>query len=74
MARPEAATLKANLKSRAIDVFSGLVAYVGARLIWEGQEVFANLAWELLTFAAIYLLVQAILRGWKLAQAGKRAP
>ena len=66
--------MKANFRSRAIDVVSGLVAYVGARFIWSRQDVFENLAWELITFAFIYLLLQAILRGWKLAQAGKRAP
>lgn len=66
--------MKSSLLSRLIDVTSGLVAYVGARFIWSRKEVFENLVWELLTFAVIYLLLQAILRGWKLAQAGKRAP
>jgi hypothetical protein len=57
--------------SRLVDVFCGLVAYVFARLIWQPHEVFANLYKELLTFAAVYLLLQAIVRGRKLARAGK---
>ena len=65
--------MKLQLKSRLIDVSCGVLAYVGARLVWHTHDVFANLPWELLTFGSIYLLLQAILRGWKLARAG-RAP
>ncbi|MFV1959791.1 MAG: hypothetical protein ACC662_10310 [Planctomycetota bacterium] len=65
--------MKSRFLSRLIDVLCGFVAYVGARLIWSTQDVFANLPWELLTFALIYLLLQAIIRGWRLARAG-RAP
>lgn len=61
------------LLSRLIDVLCGFAAYVGARFIWHTQDVFANLPWELLTFAAIYLLLQAIVRGRRLAKAGKAA-
>ena len=57
--------------SRLIDVFCGFLAYVAARLVWGTQDVFANLHWELLTFAAVYLVLQAIVRGRKLARAGK---
>ena len=57
--------------SRLIDVFCGFLAYVVARLVWGTQEVFANLHWELLTFAAVYLVLQAIVRGRRLARAGK---
>ena len=66
--------MKSTILSRLIDVTSGVVAYVGARFIWTGKDVFDNLFFELITFALIYLLLQAILRGWKLALAGKRAP
>ena len=66
--------MKSSILSRLVDVICGLLAYVGARFIWSRKDVFENLAWELLTFAAIYLLLQAIFRGWKLARAGKRAP
>ena len=59
--------------SRLIDVFCGFAAYVVARLIWGTQEVFANLLWELLTFAVVYLVLQAIVRGWKLAREGRQA-
>jgi len=59
------------LGSRLVDVFCGFLAYVGARLVWNSQEVFKNLHWELLTFAAIYLVLQAIVRGRKLARAGR---
>lgn len=57
--------------SRLIDVFCGFLAYVVARLVWGSQAVFANLHWELLTFAAVYLVLQAIVRGRRLARAGK---
>ena len=59
------------LGSRLVDVCCGFLAYVGARLIWSSQEVFTNLVWELLTFAAIYLVLQAIVRGRRLARAGR---
>jgi hypothetical protein len=57
--------------SRLIDVLCGALAYVGARLIWSSREVFSNLVWELLTFGAIYLVLQAIVRGRRLAREGK---
>ncbi len=57
--------------SRLIDVGCGFVAYVVARLVWSEQDVFANLLQELLTFAAVYLILQAIVRGRKLARAGR---
>lgn len=59
------------LGSWLIDVLCGSLAYIGARLIWSGQEVFQNLLWELLTFAVIYVVLQAIVRGRKLARAGR---
>lgn len=59
------------LGSRLVDVLCGFAAYVGARLIWSSKEVFANLAWELITFAVIYLLLQAIVRGRRLARLGR---
>ena len=57
--------------SRLLDVACGFAAYVGARLIWGGQSVTESLHWELLTFAVIYLLLQAIVRGQKLAREGR---
>jgi uncharacterized RDD family membrane protein YckC len=59
------------LSSRLIDVLCGFAAYVGARLVWGGRDVFENLPWELLTFAVIYLLLQAIVRGRRLAREGR---
>ncbi len=59
------------LGSRLIDVSCGFLAYVAARLIWASQKVFSNLLWELLTFAVVYLLLQAIVRGWRLAREGR---
>ena len=55
-----------------INVSCGLLAYTGSRLIWNHQEgVFDKLAYELLTFAALYLLLQLLIRGRKLAKRGK---
>lgn len=57
--------------SRLVDVGCGFAAYVGARLVWGGKSVTESLHWELLTFAVIYLLLQAIVRGRKLAREGR---
>lgn len=57
--------------SRLIDVFCGFLAYVVARLVWGKREDLSNLHLELLTFAAVYLVLQAIVRGRKLARAGR---
>ena len=55
-----------------IDVLCALVAYVLARWIHQTNEgVFANLHWELLTFALIFVMLEALIRGRKLAQRGK---
>jgi hypothetical protein len=59
------------LGSRLIDVFCGFLAYVAARLVWGTREDFANIHLELLTFAVVYLLLQAIVRGRKLARLGR---
>jgi hypothetical protein len=61
----------AKLGSRLIDVFCGFAAYVVARLIWGGRGVFESLHWELLTFAVVFLLLQAIIRGRHLAREGR---
>ena len=61
----------ARLGSRLIDVFCGFAAYVGSRLIWGGRGVFECIHWELLTFAVIFLLLQAIIRGRHLAREGR---
>jgi hypothetical protein len=55
-----------------INVLCGLLAYAGSRLIWGAQDtVLGKLHWELVTFAAFYLLLQALIRGWRLALRGK---
>jgi hypothetical protein len=64
---------KKTILSRLVDVVCGLLAYVGARIIWGRREAFDRLHLELLTFVVIYLMLQAILRGWKLARAGRRS-
>jgi hypothetical protein len=61
----------AKFGSRLVDVSCGFAAYIGARLIWGGKSVTESLLWELLTFAVIYLLLQAIVRGRKLAREGR---
>lgn len=65
--------MKAKIKSWSIDVLCGCAAYVAARWIWSENEAspFQRLHWELLTFGSIYLLLQAILRGRRLAEKGK---
>lgn len=62
-----------SITSRLVDVLCGLLAYIGARLIWSSRSVFADLHWELLTFVALYLLLQAAIRGRHLVRAGKNA-
>ncbi len=60
------------VKSWLINVVCGLLAYTGSRFIWAEKDTgFTKLPWELLTFAALYLLLQALIRGRKLAKLGK---
>ena len=55
-----------------INVACGLLAYTGSRLIWQDSEsVLGNLAFELLTFAILYGLMQVLIRGRHLARKGK---
>jgi hypothetical protein len=55
-----------------IDVFCGFVAYVGARWIYGPKEgAFSKLHWELLTFAALWLILQVLVRGRRLARQGR---
>ena len=65
--------MKGKLGSWLIDVACGCAAYVAARWIWSENEAstFHSLHWELLTFGLIYLLLQAVLRGRRLAEKGK---
>lgn len=66
------APVKSKIGSYLIDVACGAIAYVAARWIWgDNTGVFHNIHWELLTFGLIYLLLQALLRGRKLAEKGK---
>ena len=60
------------MKSWLINVSCGLLAYTGSRFIWAEKDTgFTKLPWELMTFAALYLLLQALIRGRKLAKLGK---
>lgn len=62
------------IKSTLIDIVSALVAYVGARYIFSGEAgVFDRLIPELATFAGLFLLLQLLIRGRKLARKGKQA-
>ena len=58
-------------KNRGIDIGSGFVAYVGARLIWGTREPWEALHWELLTYGLIFLLLQFVIRGSKYVRRGK---
>ncbi|MDA1194227.1 MAG: hypothetical protein O2894_03510 [Planctomycetota bacterium] len=54
------------------NVVCGLLAYTGSRFIWAEKDTgFTKLPWELLTFAALYLLLQLIVRGRRLARRGR---
>jgi len=56
-----------------INVSCGLLAYTGSRFIWqESESVLGKLHLELLTFAILYLLLQVLIRGRKLAKKGKQ--
>ena len=57
--------------SRVIDLVCGCAAYVGARLIYGTREPWERLHWELLTYAAIFFLLQAVIRGRRLVRQGK---
>ena len=59
------------IKSFLLDVISALVAYVVARWTFSKAGAFENLHWELLTFAAVILLLQVLVRGRRLAKKGK---
>ncbi len=60
------------MKSWLINVLCGLAAYTGSRFIWAEKDTgITRLHWELFTFAALYLLLQALIRGRELAKKGK---
>ena len=55
------------------DVLCGFVAYIGARWIWGPPEgAFTSIHKELLTFALLWLLLQLLIRGWRLSRKGKK--
>lgn len=60
------------MKSWLINVTCGLLAYTGSRFIWAEKDTgVTKLPWELVTFAILYLLLQTLIRGRKLARLGK---
>lgn len=60
------------MKSWLINTVCGLAAYTGSRFIWAEKDTgITKLHWELITFAVLYLLLQALIRGRKLAKRGK---
>lgn len=64
--------MRARLLPLLRDVVAGFAAYTLARWIWGPPEgAFTKLHLELLTFAAIYVLLQVLLRGWRYARQGK---
>lgn len=64
--------LTARLLPLLRDVVCGFAAYVVARWIWGPVDgAFTNLPMELATFAALYLLLQVLVRGWRLARKGR---
>ncbi len=64
--------MRTGILSWLINVISGLLAYSGSRFIWAEKDTgIEKLHWELLTFAVFYLILQALIRGRKLAKKGK---
>ena len=60
------------MKTWLINTLCGLLAYTGSRFIWAEKDTgITKLPWELLTFAVFYLLLQVLIRGWRLAKKGK---
>jgi len=64
--------MASGIKSWFINVICGLLAYSGSRFLWAEKDTGVNkLHWELLTFAVFYLILQALIRGRRLARKGK---
>jgi len=64
--------MRRGFASWLINVICGLLAYTGSRLIWTDQKsALEKLPYELLTFAVLYLLLQLLIRGRRLARRGK---
>ena len=64
--------MKIAWRSRLIDVFCAAAAYVLARAIWsENTGIWRNLPLEVLTFLAVFGLLEALLRGRRLIAKGR---
>lgn len=64
--------MRSGIKTWLVNVTCGLLAYTGSRFIWaEKDSGFTKLPFELLTFAAFYLILQVLIRGRKLAKKSK---
>ena len=71
LADPRGGT-RSGVKSWLINTACGLLAYTGSRFLWSHRELeLGKLPLELLTFAALYLLLQVLIRGRSLARQGK---
>ncbi len=58
--------------SRLADLLCASAAYVLARAIWsENTGIWRNLAFEVLTFLALFGLLEALLRGRRLIAQGR---
>jgi hypothetical protein len=55
------------------DLGCGLLAYLVARWIWTEAPPFRTLPLEAITFVGVYLLLQFLVRTWRLARAGRKA-
>jgi hypothetical protein len=64
-------TRRRRFVSWLLDLLCALLAYMGARWIWRDSPLFSQLHFELLTFAALYVLLEALVRGRRLARQGK---
>lgn len=64
--------MKIAWKSRLIDVVCASAAYILARAIWsENTGIWKNLALEVLTFLALFGVLEGLLRGRKLIAKGR---
>ena len=60
--------------SRLVNILCALLAYSVSRFLWgEADLVWRKLPQELLTFVILYVLLQVLIRGRKLAKKGKEA-
>jgi hypothetical protein len=65
--------MRSGFKSWLINVVCGLLAYAGSRMIHGRQDLdLEPLLYEILTFVALYLVLQLLVRGWAALRRSER--